>query len=471
MLGRQKELKLLERFYQSKRGELIVIYGRRRVGKSCLIKNFINKKKNCYFFEGLEKQHQQKQIENFISSLSKQFSDPYLPDMNFDSWHKVFNYITDKITSRKRKVVLVFDEIQWIATGHDELISLIKYYWDNYWCEQNTMLILCGSIASFMVKKIIHSKALYGRISQEILLHGLNPYEALGFFKNKRSLEEILKYYLVFGGIPKYLELIDLSLSFNQNMNKLCFTKDSFMLNEPEKIFYSQFRESRLYLKIAKALANQSLSLVELGKKLNKEKSGSLKQYLSNLEDAQIISQYISFDSKHNTKFKKYKLTDELLCFAYKYIEPYKNEIKNNPNISTKLFEKVCEKHWNPWLGLAFERFIMRNGYYVAERLGLASEIIGFYPLFGRSDKHFQIDLIYKRSDQITSVCEIKYHNKPIDTTIIPEFERKLKLLQNPKGHSIEKILISLYGPSKPLQDSQYFDRYLTLETLCERTL
>jgi AAA+ ATPase superfamily predicted ATPase len=209
-VGRKNELKLIEDAYRTGKDELVVLYGRRRIGKSSLVKYFAEKKSSFYEFEALEGETTHRQIEHFSQQLHKQVDDPILDSVRFEKWEQVFTYLTEKIFKRKTrtKKILFLDELPWMAAGRSRLVSLLKYYWDNHWKDRHVMLILCGSVASFMVKKVLQSNALYGRTTLEILLKGLTPGEAADIL-SKRSGEEILNYQLVFGGVPKYIEQIN----------------------------------------------------------------------------------------------------------------------------------------------------------------------------------------------------------------------------------------------------------------------
>src|SRR3990167_7650167 len=193
--GRDTELKLLEESYHSKKSELFVIYGRRRIGKSRLLEEF-SKNKNRLLFEGLEHLHTSGQLAHFTKSLKKQNRDPLLSQTEFKTWDDAFTYLTERFLDRKKKSLIVLDEIQWMAARQTKLISLLKYYWDNHWKNKKLMLILCGSVSSYMVDKVIQSKALYGRISHQLHLKALTPKESVMMFQKKRSQEEIFKYLL-----------------------------------------------------------------------------------------------------------------------------------------------------------------------------------------------------------------------------------------------------------------------------------
>jgi AAA+ ATPase superfamily predicted ATPase len=235
-VGRKRELKILEDAFRSRKSELAVIYGRRRVGKSSLINVFSQNKPDCFKFEAIEGEPTQIQIRHFTAQLRKQCNDPILDNVSFNSWENVFSYITERIINKKGRKILFFDELSWMAAGRGRLVSLLKFYWDNHWKENNIMLILCGSIAAFMLKKVIRSKALYGRITLELLLKGLPADESYSLIGRRRSKEEALKYLFVFGGVPKYLEDINSDRSFNHNLNRLCFSPHSTMVHEVNRM-------------------------------------------------------------------------------------------------------------------------------------------------------------------------------------------------------------------------------------------
>jgi len=465
-VGRKNELKLLNDAYRSEKDELVVLYGRRRIGKSSLVKCFAKKKKSYYEFEAPEGETTHRQIDHFSQQLKKQIDDPLLDSVRFANWEQVFTYLTEKIIKRKTKVkkILFLDELPWMAAGRIRLVSLLKYYWDNHWKGKHVMLILCGSVASFMVKKVLHSNALYGRTTIEILLKGFSPGEAAYLLGKKRSREEILNYQLVFGGVPKYLEQINPNQSFNQNMNTLCFSPHGIMLKEVERIFYSQFREPRTYLKIINLLKNGIFSLGEISSKTKIPSGGGLKQYLKNLERAEMIRSFVPFDHSWNSKFKKYTLADEFLVFFFKYIEPNLRVIKESS--SRRLFETLTQNRFDTWLGFAFERFCLKHAGMLAFVMDFADDLLLASPYFKKNDERFQVDLLYKRADRVITVCEIKHQNMKIGTHIIPEMQRKCALLKVPRGYALEKALISLYGPDNSLKDTGYFHHFVTLDDI-----
>jgi len=466
-VGREREMRVLRDAYDSPKSELVVIYGRRRIGKSSLVNRFLQGEMPSLVFEGIEGEQTDEQIKHFTVALRVQTRDPLLAGARFRNWEHVFTHITERVVtdeSRKGKLVLFFDEVPWMAAGRGHLVSLLKYYWDNHWKERNVMLVLCGSVASFMVKRVLRSKALYGRITVEVLLKGLLPSEAADLFHGQRSETEILKYLLVFGGIPKYLEEIRLNRSFAQNMNRLCFSKDAPLTREVDRVFYSQFREARTYRRIVSVLRQRMLSLEALSKRLGMASGGGLKLYLQNLEDAEIIRSFLPFGKGVRSKLRTYALADEYLHFHYKYIEPNRRTIAESE--SHGLFELLTARSFDIWLGFAFERFCIKHATQLAAIMGFGDRVLNAAPYYERGDERFQIDLLFRRGDGVITICEIKCRDQPISTKVIPEVERKCGLVRLPRGNTCERALVSLNGPDEPLRDTGYFHHCVTLHQI-----
>ena len=459
-LGREEELSILKDQQEHRLSRLVVLYGRRRVGKSSLLKEFLKNYTHTIYIEGLERRSSTEQIDNFRIELSKQIKDRVLPNITIADWRTMLSYLTDNfILKTKERKIICLDEFQWMCSNRSALVSLLKFFWDNYWKDSNVVLILCGSIASFMVNKVINSKALYGRFSCTLSIKGLSPKEAVKLFRHKRGQLEILKYLLIFGGIPRYLEEIDLNKSFEQNINHLCFSKQSPFLNEVEKIFYSQFKEYQSYKKIITKLDNKLLNLSEISKVTGIASGGGLKNYMRNLENAEFIQSYKSIFSPDGNE--KYKVSDEYLRFYFKYISSKKTDLTHLNTVKDLSGFAI-------WLGFAFENFCIKNSLGIAKKLGFLDEVIDYGPIFKTASSNFQVDLAFKRNNNIYTICEIKYYNNPVSTVVIPEVERKVLLLRDKikEGATIEKCLITPVGGSKELIASGYFNHVVTVKEL-----
>lgn len=469
--GRRHELNLLRNEYKKEYSNLIVLYGRRRVGKSTLIEKFAH---NLPFlsFDGIEGESTLEQIDHFRNQLHKQIKDPLLEDVKWTKWEKVFDYLTNYLSVQGKKVTIFLDEYQWMSCQQSKLTAILKSYWDLKWKHKNKVcLILCGSVSSFMVNKVIHSKALYGRIHLELKITPLNLGDTYLMLKKRRSMLECLQYYLIFGGVPKYYEFIEVNKSFVKNIDNICFKKEAPLLNEYEKIFYSQFKGPRNYERIISLLEGGAKTYTEVITSLKMKDGGGAKSYLSNLEIAGFI-QASNFPLK-SAKEKKYYISDDFIRFYHKFIK--KNVTLINQGYSQQIFQNQIIHQWKPWLGLAFEFFCVKNSSFIAKLMGFADEITGVGSFFQKgtlNESGVQIDLIYLRNNIIT-VCEIKLTDKPIGPEIISEFNEKIeKLKPYLKNYTmLEFALISPSGVTKSLQQKKYFQHVVTLEDLFQEVV
>ena len=461
-VGREHEISELNELYKAKGARLAVVYGRRRVGKSCLIEEYMSDKPHLHF-DGLENVRTRGQIEQFTLDLARQINEPLLQNVSFGTWSAVFDYISDFLSkNKKNKTVILFDEFQWLAVNQTKLVSLVKTYWDRYWSKQNVLLILCGSVSSYMIKRVVKSKALYGRINWELCLRPFSLNETFKLLKGKRSKDETMLYNIILGGIPKYLQEINPNKSFAQNINRLFFVENALLSKEYEKIFYSQFKEHATYEKIVCSLIERPLTLNEISKKINVSSGGGLKEYLSNLEKALFVTSYVPYDKSINSKLIKYKLTDEYLRFYFKYIQPHLILISSNRD--RNLFSQLVKPQWRPWLGFAFENFCIKNAYYLSSLMGFAEQVVHWGPCFNREAEQFQADLVYVRQDKVITLCEIKYIEKPIGVEIVREIDRKCNLIVVPKGYTLERALISRFGADEALTTLGYFHHSITVD-------
>ena len=234
--GRKKELSILESKIKLQRSNLVIIRGRRRIGKTTLVKYFAQKY-SFWQFEGLAptiKTSKQNQIDNFMLQLSLQSN---ASKMILEDWIEVFKVFSGYISNKK--TVILFDEISWMGSKDPDFLSKIKFAWDNFFAnKKNVLLIICGSASSWIEKNLISSTGFVGRISQIITLEGLDISYVRTFWRNKDiSSYEILKILCITGTIPKYLEEIDPKLTAEENISNLCFQKGGFLVEEFNRIF------------------------------------------------------------------------------------------------------------------------------------------------------------------------------------------------------------------------------------------
>jgi uncharacterized protein len=463
MHGRDLEIALLEKSYKEDKSNLIALYGRRRIGKSYLLKTYCKTKKSV-FIEGLENVDTPGQIINFQKEFYKQTNAPLLKNSPFTEWSEIFDFLSDYVEKQNEKIVIVFDELQWMSAGKTALISLLKMYWDQHLLPSNKVqFILCGSIASFMINQVIHGKALYGRIDLELQIKELSPYFARKIISGPISDTDFFHWYLTIGGVPKYYTLINPSMSYIKNMEALFFTDSGYLFNEMDKIFYSQFKEAKTYEKIIKSLQNNIKTSDQLSKDLKFPSGGGFLRYLDILEKARFIFGYKQFEAE-KSRIKKYKAADEYLRFYIKFVSPFKKIILNGSR--KNIFKDEIALKWTSWLGYAFEHFCLKQNAIISKILDIDDKIIDYGPLFKTSENHFQIDLMFKTNEKEIYICECKYTNEPIQGDVIADMQKKLLLYKAPKGYAVRKVLISTAGATKAVHASKYFDHIIDLEQI-----
>lgn len=466
-IGRTGEIKRLIQIGESAGAEILVVYGRRRVGKTELIEQAFAKR-NLVKFEGLEGGSKQHQIKQVLYQLSQYAQDIYIAKLELTTWVEVFDLLADKFA--QGIWTLYFEELQWLANYEPELISALKYVWDNRFRHNLQLkIILCGSSPSFMINKVLHSKALYNRSMNEIHLREFSVAETALFLKN-RSLREIMNAYLTIGGIPEYLRVIAKESSLFLGICKNSFKSESYFSHEYQRIFISSMSGSKYYQKTIEFLSKRRFATRnEIIKHLKCSQGGSLTELLQDLILCGFIEQYVSYQVEEGSMLVRYCISDNYLQFFYKFIKPKLREIKQE-TFNDSPTELLKSDTYQKWLGYAFERYCRKNHKSIAKILGFDAVSYRTGPFFNRNtqkhDAGFQVDLVFDRADNVITICEIKYLQSAVDATIIQEFEQKLKYFPNEKNKTIHKVLISAEGVTPALLNRSYFDRVITLEEL-----
>lgn len=464
-IGRKKELRLLHGIINANRATIGVIYGRRRIGKSALIKKAFVKQR-VLLFEGLENRPKQDQIDNFLFQLFYQTKKEF-HNKRVKSWGEAFLLLYEELKVRPAHVV--FDEFQWMANYRSEIVSELKPVWDLYISEiHDITLILCGSIASFMIKRVVKSNAFYGRTDLVIHLKNFLLPDTKEMLRGK-GVSEIIEAQMLFGGIPKYLDLIREKPSIRMGIEELAFTETGYLTDEYERIFLSHFGRNPEYEKIVRVLARHPYGLFRqrISEEAAVDRGGGLTTHLKNLESAGFISSVTPFHKGHNSRLLKYYLSDGYLRFYFSFIRPNLKQIKSG--IHTSMFGKIAQSgSFNGWMGRSFEYLCIEHAAKISEILGFPGIEFIFGPYF-KAPKNdspgVQIDLLFDRKDNVITLCEMKYSLSPVGTHIIEEVEKKAEILQTKfNNKTIQKVLISQSNPTDDLLSSGFFYRVIKPE-------
>jgi AAA+ ATPase superfamily predicted ATPase len=465
-IGRKRELQMLSELFKKKSASLVVIRGRRRIGKSRLAQEFAEKTPH-YVFSGLPPTKgttATEQREEFARQLQRVMKIP-LP--RADDWGDLFWLLAQQ--TQNGKIVLVLDEISWMGSKDHTFLGKLKIAWDLYF-KNNTqlVLILCGSISSWIEENILSSTGFMGRISLDITLEELPLHECNQFWnaeQDRVSSFDKLKILSVTGGVPRYLEEILPRQSAETNIQNLCFRKEGFLFSEFERIFSDLFsNRSAIYKKIVKRLAEGPCELKDIYKILKVEKNSLISDYMDDLVTAGFASRDFTWHLKTglDSKLSQYRLKDNYLRFYLKYIEPNRKKIENQ---NLKLLPQ-----WQSAMGLQFENLVLSNRKILQNILEIdPSEIVNDNPFFQRKSymrEGCQIDYMIQTRFGTCYLCEIKFNSEKITKKVIDEVKRKIRSLALPRNMSIRPVLIHINGVDKSVSDSGFFSSIIDFDTL-----
>jgi len=464
-VGREEELKALRGKISSPRSSVCVVYGRRRIGKSALVEKALEGEP-CLTFEGLEGRPKQRQIDHFLTQLAHQ-TDTDRPSNEIRNWYDAFMLLHECVRETPRHIVL--DEFQWMANYRSEIVSELKPAWEQYLSKvPGLTLFLCGSIASFMVKRVIRSGAFYGRIDAEIHLRPFHINEAR-YMLPDRGVGEVLDAYLLSGGVPKYLDLLREGPSVIMEMARLGFSENGYFFGEYKRIFVSHFGKQPAYERIIASLAARPYGLFrkQIAEGADVQAGGALSEYLDNLEKAGFITSATPIDKSPGSRYIKYVLSDAYMRFYHAFILPNQRAIL--ARTADDLFlRKLQDSATAAWMGRSFEYFCLYHAKVIAQMLGFSGIDYRCGPYFRPSKGEkpgVQVDLLFDRADNVVTLCEAKYGIHPVGVSVIPEVEERTEQIRAVCGaKTIQKVLITRSKPTRDLAASGYFYRIIKAE-------
>jgi AAA+ ATPase superfamily predicted ATPase len=429
LIGRDEEVETLKRLLKSNKPEFLALYGRRRIGKTFLIKQFF-KKQNAVFFAvtGSKKGSLSEQIKHFTQQISQVFYNGVELKAS-KTWDETFEKLTKafSLVPKNKKIILFFDELPWMATPKSRLLQILDYYWNQFWSnDARIKLIVCGSSASWIIHKIINNKGgLHNRITKKIHLEPYTLADTKMFLNNlgiKLDNKQILLVYMMTGGIPYYLSEVEKGKSAIQIIEKLAFSKKAFLLDEFDNLFSSLFDAGEVYDEIVNILAENPYGvgkqklLEMIGKSVV---GGSGVKKLRELEETGFIMKFKPL--YHAKKGVYYRLIDEYVLFYLKWIKPIRETLQKQSFEKGNWEAMQNTPEWNSWLGYAFESVCYKHISAIRKALSISSGAMAsawrYAPLKGTKRRGAQIDLLFDRKDNSITICEIKYSDKPFTLT------------------------------------------------------
>ncbi len=483
LIGRQTEVRLLEKLFHSKKAEFLTLYGRRRVGKTYLIREFFSKQDNSLFFNvtGAQQGSLKEQLTHFTQQLGKIFYGGYsfpVPK-NWDEALQLLNTGIEK-EDKKKKIILFFDELPWMATRNSRLLQRLDYFWNQHWSsDPRIKLIVCGSSASWIIHKIIKNRGgLHNRITQKIRLEPFSLSETKLYLNElgiKLSDPHILQLYLLTGGVPYYLSHLKKGLSATQLIEDLAFTENGILREEFDNLFHSLFDEADDYIHLIKMIASKRYGIgqQELLKLMGSGSLGSAgKNRLEELEEAGFIISFIPYG--HTRQGIYYRLIDEYTSFYLKWIEPSRKKLHAkslSPGHGALLQHSTG---WNSWAGYAFENVCYKHLSEIKQALSIGPDALAdtwrYVPRAHSSEQGAQIDLLFDRSDDSITLCEIKYTDEPFILTksFVESLHRKRAIFKSrtrTRKH-IFTALISVNGVKDNYYAADQLSQIITLSDL-----
>lgn len=431
LIGREKEIQELLQAYDSDESKFVAIFGRRRIGKTYLVRE-VFQGKFAFSYSGMAKTSTRKQLHRFYLTLKDH---GYKGSMYPQNWIEAFYMLEQYLKGLPEgKKVVFLDELPWMDAPRSSFLPAFENFW-NGWASarKDILLIVCGSATSWMVKKILRNKGgLHNRLNNQIHLQPFNLHECELYVKNidlPMERGEIMEAYMIFGGIPFYWSLLNKSKSLPQNIDALFFGRNPKLGKEFKDLYSSLFKQPEGYISIITALAKKKIGMTreEIIENAALKRNGHLSRYLEDLENCGFIRKYQAIGLKN--KNAKYQLIDNFTLFYFKFLEDQQHTDSN-------YWSKIqMAPIFHTWSGLAFERLCLLHTEQIKRALGISGVITNEYSWqTAATEDHpgAQIDLLIDRSDKAINVCEIKYTDGPytIDKKYMENLRNKVGLFR-----------------------------------------
>ena len=466
IIGREKERELLNQYIDSNESEFIAIYGRRRVGKTFLIRKMFGERL-AFYMTGMDNVTMQDQLLNFTLELRK-FSGKDIPVP--ENWLYAFNSLATYLESLPNGNKIIFmDELPWMDTPKSKFISALENFWNSWASNRSDIkLIVCGSATSWMIDKLINNRGgLHNRLTHRMAIEPFNLQECEQYFEAKGfgySQKEIAECYMIMGGIPFYLKQMQKGLSVAQNIDRLFFEIGCALDGEFDNLYRALFKFSENYIRIVEALASKGKGLTrqEIIQQTKLPNNGGLTTMLKELESCGFIRQYEPF-----AKQKKdilYQLTDFYSLFYFRFIQ--KNRYRDEHFWTNSLGSGIHRS----WSGYAFEMLCLMHIAEIKKALGISGvQSLTSSWRSNSSEEGAQIDLVIDRKDQTVNLCEMKYADRTfvIDKQYDENLRNKLASFreETKTRKSLHLTFVTTYGV-KPNAYSGHIQKEVVLEDL-----
>lgn len=416
IVGRDFEVQKMRNFLTNQESELLAIIGRRRVGKTFLVKN-VYQNEMVFHITGIQDVSRSLQLDNFVEARnqffveSKSFKKP-------TNWITAFSQLKELMGKpKKKKRVLFFDELPWLASNSNEFLKAFDHFWNTWAIDQNLVVVICGSSASWMITNIMnHKGGLHNRVTQKIHLHPFTLYETEKFLLSKglnMPRQNLISLYMATGGVPYYLKEIQKGSTSVQAINTMYFGKKASLKNEFNNLYKALFSNYEKHILVIRALASKWMGLTrtEIVEHTQLQTGGAISTILNELETSGFIQSIRPFGKQQRETL--YRLTDEYSLFYIHFIEPH----QHLENYWIKKYNTSIVKSWQEY---AFENLCLKHVEGIKQTLGISGVLTSESSFYKRNDKKTsgcQIDLLIDRADNAINICEMKFYTGAYNLT------------------------------------------------------
>jgi len=470
-VNRVSELAALEKRYKTENPEFMIIYGKRRAGKTELIKKFFKDKPHIYFLA--DKRSDLDQLKELAEKTGEYFNDSFILRNGFSDWISVFEYFREKLKTKdekNEKLIFVVDEFPYLVNSNNAIPSLFQKGWDEYLKELNIFLILCGSSISMMEKETLsHKSPLYGRRTGQFMIEPMDFKKMRQYFPGL-DLEKAVMFYSILGGTPEYWKHFPPGMEVIENINENVIRKDAFLYNEIEFILREELREPKNYFSIIRSISFGKTKLNEIVMDTGLER-GTVSKYLETLESLKLIKREIPVTEKHPHKSRKgiYIIEDNFFNFWFRFVYPNRGYVEEGR--AEYVLEEKIKPHLNTFAGHGFEG--------ICREILIEMDIAGKLPFMGGEigrwwEKDTEIDIISKKeSSSEVLFCECKWKDN-VSFDVLNKLKKKTELVEWEKHKRKEYFMLfaKSFNPEfkKYLEDNnilcvdlEYIQEFITL--------
>jgi len=471
LIGRQEEQQILRNAFESREAEMVAVFGRRRVGKTFLVKQVYGER-IVFELTGLQHATNTDQLHNFSLQLTQRMklSVPVkVPSNWLEAFFLLSNFLREQ--SGEQRQVVFFDEVPWLAGHKSGFLMGLSWFWNSFAVTQNILVVICGSAASWMIQKIVNDRGgLHNRITKRIFLTPFTLAETETYLKSRNihfDHYQLVQIYMAMGGIPHYLKEIEAGKSAIQNVSDICFSQNGLLRDEFERLYPSLFAKADNHIAVVRALAQsrQGMNRSDIVRAGKLSEGGSVSRTLEELEQSGFIGAYYPFGKKK--KDMLYRLTDEYSLFYLRFIEKNKDEGRDAwQHLSQTQTAKI-------WGGYAYENLCIRHLPQLKKALGISGVYATSSTFLHRGNEEeqgAQIDLVLDRNDQVINLFEIKFYNAEISLTETEAKSLRNKMWVFQQATQTRKHLmltmVTTFGLKHNMHSLGLVEKVLTLEDL-----